>query len=394
MRRLSLQSKDGEIAANATHLFSGAVDWEPILKAVLEASPEGAVVIDDKGRIQYFSAVAEQLFDQSAEDMIGQTLNILMPEPYRSQHDGYLSHHLQTGENRIIGVGRIVTGQRRDGSTFPMQLTVGAARWRDQRIFIGFVYDLTRRQRFASRLQELQEDLERASRVTTMGEMAAALAHELNQPLSAVALYLRGAKRLIEKNEQAADGRIVEALDKAAEQALRAGDVIRRLRDYLGRGERERRPESLERIVQDACALAFVGARDRGVNLTVQIDPECDHVVVDRIEIQQVLINLLRNAMDAMDTVERREVSIRAHPSDDSFVVVEVADTGAGVDDGVRDALFKPFTTTKKEGMGVGLSICRSIIGAHGGRIWADSEVGGGSIFRFTLPREGGEPRL
>ena len=350
------------------------------------------VVIGETGLIESFSAAAERLFGWSAQEANGRNVSFLMPEPYASAHDQYLARYLATGERRIIGIGRVVSGLRRDGSTFPMELSVGEvgqseASKGDAHLFTGFARDLTARQESANRLQELQQELAHAARVSTMGEMASSLAHELNQPLSAITLLLRGAARLVDRGETA-DGRVSDALIKASGQAIRAGDVIRRLRDFMGRGESERRIESLSRIVHDACALALVGAKERQIRLTLDLDPLCDQVLADRVQMQQVIINLLRNAMDAMDEAQKRELVIRTRPRDDRFACVQVSDTGPGISDDMRETLFTPFMTSKKDGMGVGLSICRTIVEAHAGTIWADTKPGAGATISFTVPRE------
>ncbi len=209
--------------------------------------------------IQSFSSAAERLFGYTADEVIGQNVKLLMPSPYRENHDGYLERYLQTGERRIIGIGRVVVGERKDGSTFPIELAVGEMRSNDRRFFTGFIRDLTEHQKTEARLQELQSELVQISRLTAMGEMASTLAHELNQPLSAITNYLRGSRRLLENPSDANRTRVREAVDKAADQALRAGQIIRRLRDFVARGESERRVESLNKIIEEASALALVG---------------------------------------------------------------------------------------------------------------------------------------
>jgi len=324
----------------------------------------------------------------SAGRPIGRNVNVLMPAPYAKGHDGYLDRYLTTDERKIIGVGRIVVGLRRDGSTFPMELSVGEVLDGEHRLFTGFVRDLTERQESGDRLQELQADLAHASRVSTMGEMASSLAHELNQPLSAVAMLMSGARRLMEKNDPADTPRAIEALGKAAEQATRAGEVIRHLREFMGRHETDRRAEYLSKVVEAASALALVGDRERRVSAVLELDPTCDAVLVDRVQIQQVIVNLIRNAMEAMDTVERRELIVRSAPFDDEFVLVEVSDTGCGVSEDMRAGLFTPFMTSKSAGMGIGLSICRRIVEAHEGAIWAKANPHGGTTIAFTVPRD------
>ena len=372
--------------ARATARSRELREREAHLQSILDTVPDAVVVIDERGLVQSFSAAAERLFGWSAPEVIGRNVNMLMPSPYREAHDSYLARYMRTGERRIIGIGRVVVGLRRDGSTFPMELSVGEIKVASHRFFTGFVRDLTERQQTEARLQELQSELVHVSRLTAMGEMASALAHELNQPLSAIANYLRGSRRLLEKGDPADLPRLAEALDRAGDQAIRAGDVIRRLRDFIGRGETERRIESISKLIEEASALALVGVKELGVRVTMQFDPRADLVLADRVQIQQVVINLLRNAVDAMRGADVAELKVRAAAQGDGFTVVSVSDTGSGMTDEVKARLFEPFMTTKKDGMGVGLSICRTIVEAHGGSIWATNNPGGGATFAFTLP--------
>jgi two-component system sensor kinase FixL len=224
------------------------------------------------------------------------------------------------------------------------------------------------------------------SRLTAMGEMASALAHELNQPLSAIANYLRGVRRIIEQGSTKPDTLITDALDRAADQSLRAGQIIRRLRDFVSPGDTERHDESLSKLIEEASALALVGAKELGIRVSIRHDSRAEIVFVDRVQIQQVLLNLMRNAVEAMSTVEKRELLIEMRRTDANQVMVCVTDTGPGVTPEIADRLFQPFVTTKKQGMGIGLSISRTIVEAHGGRLWFERPEGGGSQFRLTLP--------
>ncbi len=357
------------------------------LRSILETVPDAMVVIDDHGVIQSFSVAAERLFGYAADAMIGQNVKILMPEPYRGSHDGYLGRYRHTGERRIIGIGRVVVGARKDGSTFPMELSVGEMRSGDRRFFTGFVRDLTERQDAEQRLQELQSELMHISRLTALGEMSSALAHELNQPLSAIANYLNGVLRLLAKDGDSVSPKIKDALGKAVEQAMRSGDVIRRLREFVSRGETAQRAESVAKLVEEASALALVGARQLGVRVGFDLEPRADYVLVDKVQIQQVLLNLIRNAVEAMSEGPRRELTVSSRFAPGKMVDISIADTGPGLALQVAERLFQPFVTTKAQGMGVGLSICRTIVEAHGGKIWVEDNPGGGAVFHLTVAR-------
>ncbi len=360
---------------------------EAHLRSILDTVPDAMIVVDERGLIQSFSSAAESLFGYSAAEAVGENVSILMPAPYREQHDAYIGRYLATGERHIIGIGRVVVGERRDGSTFPMELSVGEMRTGDRRYFTGFVRDLTERQQTEARLQELQSELVHISRLTAMGEMASALAHELNQPLSAIANYVKGSHRLLAARADPEAERLRDALDKAGEQALRAGEIIRRLREFVRRGETETQVESVGKLVEEAAALALVGARQHGVRVRFNLDPQADLVYADKVQVQQVLHNLLRNAIEAMveDDSPKRELCVSARRKDGDMVEVSVADTGPGISPEIVAQLFQPFITTKSQGMGVGLSISRTIIEAHGGNLWVEDNPGGGAVFRFTV---------
>jgi two-component system sensor kinase FixL len=359
------------------------------LQSILDTVPEAMIVIDERGIMRSFSTTAERLFGWMAEEAIGKNVSILMPQPYRREHDGYLDRYHTTGERRIIGIGRIVVGERKDGSTFPMELAVGEARVGSERYFTGFVRDLTERRTQERRMQDLQSELVHVSRLTAMGEMASSLAHELNQPLSAITSYLRGASTLL-KADAVDKGRVRDALDRSADQALRAGDIIKRLREFVAKGETQQTLENPGILLEEAAALALVGAREQDVRVSLRCDRELPDILADKVQIQQVAHNLIRNAIEAMETTSRRDLVIAVTRRDD-YALFTVTDTGTGISPEIAQHLFQPFVTTKPNGMGVGLSICRTIIEAHGGRITAGPNGGGGTVFEFTIPLAGVE---
>lgn len=360
---------------------------EAHLRSILATVPDAMVVIDEKGTILSFSAAAERMFGYAEAEVVGQNVRILMPSPDRERHDQYLINYLTTGKRKIIGVGRVTTALHRDGNTFPIELSVGEAWLGERRIFTGFIRDLTERQQTLLRLQDLQSELAHVGRVSEMGTLASSLAHELNQPLTAVASYCESARDLLDNEpDRGALDMVREALDEAAQQAIRAGQIVRRLRDFMSTGETERHIESLQRLINEANALALVGSREHGIDVQLKLDPAADTVLVDRIQIQQVLVNLIRNAIDAMMDAEVRCLALRTSRDGKSFVEVTIEDSGSGISDAIAAQLFQPFVTSKQNGMGIGLSICRTIIEAHGGRIWFEPGAKGGTAFHFTVP--------
>ena len=356
------------------------------LRSMLDTVPDGIIVIDERGRIQSFSPAAERLFGYAGAEVIGQNVKMLMPAPYKAAHDSYIERYLRTGERRIIGIGRVVVGLRKGGETFPMELQVNEFQFGGSRFFTGFARDLTEQQETKRRIQDLQAELLHASRLSVMGQMASTMAHELNQPLTAVMNYLEAALRLLAGGPQSAE-RVSGLMQRAVAQAERAGDVIRKLRQFVSKGETERRPESLNMLVEEALALGLVGARQSGIRVSLDLDHGLAPVLVDGVQIQQVVLNLVRNAIEAMESVEQRELNIATRATEGGDTAeVRVADSGPGIAADIADRLFQPFVTTKPTGMGLGLSICREIVEAHQGRLFVAPVPSGGTVFWLTLP--------
>ena len=359
---------------------------EAHLDSILETVPDAMIVIDERGLILSFSAAAERMFGFSEAELLGENISTLMPSPDRERHDHYLENYLATGERRIIGIGRITTARRRNGVVFPIDLHIGEARAGAEKLFTGFIRDLTERQVTQRRLHDLQAELAHVARITAMGTLATALAHELNQPLTAIANYVETARDLLHDPDEDVLEVVSEALNECASQSVRAGQIVRRLRDYISRGEIDRKPESLHQLVSEANVLAMIGAGAHGIEIEVQLDPAFDEVLVDRIQIQQVILNLVRNAIEAMDDAPVRRVQISSGQEKEGSIRVTIADSGPGLDPALGEQMFQPFNSIKSQGMGLGLSICHTIIRGHAGRIWADASEWGGTAFHFTLP--------
>jgi two-component system sensor kinase FixL len=374
-----------DTASGSPRILHGS---EEHLRSILATVPDAMILIDEQGIILSFSAAAEKMFGFAESEVVGENVSMLMPSPDRERHDGYLKNYRDTSRRKIIGIGRVTTARHRDGNTFPIELSVGEAWVEGKRIFTGFIHDLTERRVRDTRLRDLQTELAHIGRISEMATLASSLAHELNQPLTALTSYCEGTLQLLEGSPDADDIETArEALKDAAAEAIRAGQIVRRMRDFMAHGETEHRIETVSRLITEANALALVGSREHGIDVQINLDPNCNHVFVDRIQIQQVLFNLIRNAIEAMLDSPERSLIISTRPEPAGFVTFCIEDTGSGISNSLAPQLFQPFITSKETGMGIGLSICRTIVEAHGGRIWFEAGESRGTVFQFTIPR-------
>lgn len=357
------------------------------LQTIIDIVPGATIVFNIAGTIRSFSAAAERMFGCDSKAAIGSDVKRLIPELIVAVQGQSVAPPSDRGRRHAGGVARELTGRHVDGSTFPVELNVGAAWFGGERMFTGVIRDISDRRATEQRLSELNAELAHISRQSAMSEVAADLAHELNQPLSATANFLASARMSIERGEDSA--RVAHLLKMGEDQTLRSGEIIRRLRDFLTKSETEMRAESLTKTVREAVDLVLFGTAQFGIKLSYRLDPAADMVFADRIQVQQVMVNLLRNAVDALreQPTGAREIVIASRRVADGMNELSVSDNGRGLPKSVGDELYARFATTKSgSAMGIGLSISRRIVEAHGGKLVATDRIGGGAEFRFTLP--------
>lgn len=371
---------------------SGAEPSEEV-RALLDAAVHAAVLIDHVGRIVAFNGAAEKLFGYQAAEVLGQNVSLLMPDADRAAHDAHLARYAQTRVSNIIGTGREVSARRKDGSVFPVFLSVGVVRGAEPPRYVGFMEDLTPHHAAAEQARRLQERLMHVARLATVGEMASGIAHELNQPLAAVANYAQAGDRLLALPEH--DLKEVRgALQEIAAQAMRAGDIIRRLLTLARSHHPMRLPTSVNTLLLEISDLVQADARAHGIQYRLELTEPLPPVEADPAQIQQVVLNLVHNAMEALAQTHGpkrsagpgREITVKTALGPDSTVEICVSDCGPGVAGEIAQQMFDPFYTTKETGTGLGLAISRSIMAAHHGTLEYRPNSPTGACFIARLP--------
>lgn len=368
---------------------NSATDREQSLDALLDAAVDAMVISDRQGCILRFNRAAQRLFGYSEAELIGHNVSRLMPEPDHSRHDRYISRYLQGGEPAIIGLGREVTGRHASGATMPMHLSVGEIQGEREARFVAIIRDLSDEKVTEGMVRELQSHLAHADRLVVLGELTAGIAHEINQPLTAIAAFADAGARLIDSERPEAREELEAICRRVAEQARRAGDVVSRLRSLARRGELSRSQQDLEGLLASVLQLFEHELKQSGVELQTHCEPGLPLLTVDDIQIQQVLVNLIKNSIDAVRAAgtDSPQVQVYIERGLDSVDLL-VSDNGPGVPEALKARLFEPFFTTKPQGVGLGLSICKNIAIAHGGNLSYEPRVEGGSRFRLSLPLE------
>ncbi|MEM1231717.1 MAG: ATP-binding protein [Pseudomonadota bacterium] len=353
---------------------------------ILDAAVDAIIIIDALGMIHSVNAATSRMFGHEAQALLNQPVGALMPEPHRSAHQSFIEHYLRTGNAKIIGIGRELTAQKADGSRFPISLAISEINTGSERYFAGVIRDLTEQKDAMAHIAEQRERLAQVGRLSTMGEMTASIAHEINQPLTAIAMYSQACQRLLDRERLDRD-KLAEALGKLSKQALRAGAVIERIQRFVRNEDGQREWTDLSRLLRELILLTEPDAKLHSIALAFDVDRtimcHCDPV-----QIQQVVINLIRNAIDAMYTqgsTGPARVRVELHEADQQ-ALIRVIDSGPGIADDDADAVFEAFHSTKADGMGMGLSICRSIAEAHRGALSFTNNPDAGCTFELRLP--------
>jgi PAS domain S-box-containing protein len=356
------------------------------LTAVLDGAKDAIISIDIKGVVQSINAAGETMFGYDRDEVIGRNVSMLMSAEHAERHDSYIANYLETGVTDIIGAAREAEGRRKDGTLFPIDLAVEEAAVYNELVFVAFVRDLSERRRIESRIDQLA-----AQRLTAIGGMAGALAHELNQPLAAMEVYLETARRMLRKTPDQRSAPIEEVIARASAQVFRMGDIINHLKNFVGHGEPDKTHQNLHALIAKAVSETTSGVKSPAAVPALELSAARDDVVADPVQIGQVLSNLVRNAREAIEDTPSGRIVISTALEGDDMIRCDVSDNGPGLAKTVEERLFEPVTSTKATGMGVGLSISKSIIEAHYGQIWAQKNPLGGTVFSFTLPLAAGE---
>ncbi|MHC5022514.1 MAG: two-component system sensor histidine kinase NtrB [Planctomycetota bacterium] len=362
-------------------------------RAILDTAADGIVTITEQGVIRSLNPAAEQIFGYRADEMVGRNVAMLMPEPFASEHDGYLREYLQTGDARIIGIGREVEGRRRDGSTFPLDLAVSEVPLGHERIFTGILRDISDRKQAEDELRQLNAELKRqqqamiqSEKMAAMGQLAAGVAHEISNPLASLDSLLQ----LVAKHPE----RLDEATGKQLRtQVTRISRIVQQMMDFAHPNETGWERRDLNEVITSGLDIMRFDRRLRDIQIVRDFDPDAGEITLMPLAIQQVVINLLLNALDAVADVEQPRIVISTRPDND-WCVVEVADNGVGIEPEAINRVFEPFFTTKPlgKGTGLGLSITYSLVRRHGGRCDVESTPGDGTRFILRLPRVPPDP--
>ncbi|MEM9618927.1 MAG: PAS domain S-box protein [Pseudomonadota bacterium] len=354
------------------------------LQSIIDASPVAIITTNMCGEILSVSREAEHCFLCTESQVINSNINDLIPGFIDFFYNNGIKNCSKKSTNETINRTQPIVAKRLNGESFPATIHISEF-INGAQILVGFIEDKTQHQALERRLENTQLQLQHAGRISAMGEIASTIAHELNQPLTAAA-SLAGAVSLILKKGQCGACRDATALlDDAVNEIRRGSEIIRQMREFLRMRKTAKSLHDLNQVIEEACVIALIGARSEGVNVDMNLADDIGTAPLDRIQMQQVIVNLVRNAIDAMHDVNEKTLTISTQKTDRS-IAISVEDTGHGISEDINKRLFEPFVTSKEDGMGIGLSLSKSIIDAHQGEITAKNKELGGCVFTVKLP--------
>jgi PAS domain S-box-containing protein len=383
--------------ANRKHVQEDLRNSEEMHRVIVEAANDAVISMDERGVVLLANPATRRIFGYDLAEIIGEPMTMLMPEMMRQLHENGFKRYLATGKRHLNWQGVEVTAQRKDGQEFPVEVSFGELTSNGHKVFTGFVRDISERKQAEERLrasernlQMTQAELARVSRLTTMGELAASIAHEVNQPLTGVINTASACLRLL-ANKNLEPEVLRGALEGIITDGTRASTVLARIRAFIKKEPAEKSELDINEVIQEVLSLAGRELYENQVSPEHQLKTDLPSVLADRVQLQQVLLNLIMNGIEAMAEVTDRPrlLGVQSRIDESGEVLVAVSDSGTGF--GLEaDRVFNPFFTTKANGMGMGLSISRSLVEGHGGRLWAASNSPHGAVFSFTLPAAGG----
>lgn len=369
-------------------LRARTVEQQSVLEALTGTAPDAIIRIDRKGVVLDFLGRAEDLFGYEASEIVGQKINRLMPERHAERHDDYIEAFLRSGRRKLPDFGRRLQARRKDGSLFPVEIALSEIARQKSTEFIGIVHDISERVARESEIHDLRDALDRAARQSLLGELAAIIAHELSQPLTAIANYMDALELRLSRLDVAEKDELTDLARRAGAKARLGGEIVRRTRRMTLRGDSEREENDFHSAIGEAVALVSRTPEAQNVLIELHREGGSGTAIFDRVQIQQVVINLMTNALRAVEGCAERHVSITSRVGT-SHVELIVEDSGPGIPEADRPRLFERFFTRHREGLGLGLAVVKTIADAHFGRIELDDAPGGGARFRLILPRRG-----
>jgi len=381
---LNLKKKVGELNYSKHQLL----EREAKLNSIFNASIEGIITINTSGNIVSVNAAVETIFGYREEELIGSSINKLMPLSLRNKTQHNLKDYLQTYMLKNMGQIKEFEGVRKDGSSVPLDLSIAEFSIDETNYFTGIVRDVSLRKCQEQQDKEHLDELAHVTRLGLMGEMASGIAHEVNQPLTSIANYTQACLNFIQSENPDLE-QLSEILLKAHQQALRAGQIIHRMRDFVKSKKIHRTTADINTLIHDALSLCIAEFRHNNIRLIFELEKPLPAVYVDKIQIEQVIINLIKNSIDALKNLPQktqRQIAIQTQLNHDNAIEIRVKDNGPGIDQVQQQKILTPFYTTKSDGMGMGLSISRSLVEAHDGVLHFNSKPEKGTTFYFTLP--------